>query len=235
VRKLSFLQNVRVPLVDGGHSVVQNMRLLEPLGVSFEGRSLELLFNVSDGDRRFAVDMLRRFGVSSDDFVVGVHAGSGGMEYKRWPLENFICLAEKIVSEFGWKFIFFCGPQEKEVIEAVNELGNKSILFFEGSITETASLIGKCGLFISNDSGLMHVAVSQGIPVIAIFGPTDPKKTDPYTDKKLIVKSKLPCSPCYLPAAHRKFRCIYGHSKCLEEISVEGVLLAIESFLRNRF
>lgn len=229
-RKLSFLQNVRVPLIDGGHSVLQNMQLLEHLGVKGTLKG-DLVFDLKEDYAVSAERFLSRNGFNEEDFVVGVHSGSGGMEYKRWPLSNFLSLAGRLSDELGAKMIFFCGPNESELAERVRDRG--FIVFDGSSLGETAALISKCNLFVSNDSGLMHVAVSQNVPVVAIFGPTDPAKTGPYTTKKKEVVSKLSCSPCYDPAAHRKFSCIYGESRCLEAVGVEEVFDAVKSMIKE--
>ncbi len=199
-RKFSFLQNEQVPLVLCGHSVDQNLALLKPLEVKLDEKmKAGLTLNVSDVEMRAAEGFLSGNNIALADILIGFHAGSGGMEYKRWPLDRFITLAEKCVEEIGCHVIFFCGPRERDVSLSVEKLGGGKIHVFKGSLGETAALISKCGLFVSNDSGLMHVAVSQNVPVIGIFGPTDPEKTGPYTKNKVLVKSRIDCSPCYNP------------------------------------
>ena len=229
-RKLSFLQNRRVPLVEGGHSVVQNMKLVEAVGVDVSGADVGLVFQVPEESRRRASDFFSSVKKRPEDVFVGVHPGSGGMAYKRWPLERFVELSERLESEFSWRTVFFCGPNEQDVAES---LRRRSKLVFEGSLADTAAVIGGCSLFVSNDSGLMHVAVSQNVPVVGIFGPTDPKKTGPYTENKVNVVSTLECSPCYDPAAHRKFRCKWGDIRCLKAVSVDEVFSEIRDFMKR--
>ena len=229
-RKLSFLQNVRMPLIEGGHSVSQNMKLLEHLGVKGALKG-GLVFDLKEDYVASAEVFLSRYGFKDQDTVVGMHPGSGGMEYKRWSLSNFLSLAGRLSDELGAKMIFFCGPNEGELAGRVRARGFS--VFDGSSLGETAALISKCGLFVSNDSGLMHVAVSQSVPVVAVFGPTDPAKTGPYSTKKKEVVSNLSCSPCYDPAAHRKFTCIYGESRCLEAVGVDEVFDAVKSMIKD--
>ncbi|MFH1835225.1 MAG: hypothetical protein ABH851_03440, partial [Methanobacteriota archaeon] len=90
-RKLSFLQNEQVPLLHGGHSVDQNFALLKPLGVDLGGgKKVRLTLNFNDLEGQVAKKFLSDNGILSSDVMVGFHAGSGGMEYKRWPLDRFI-------------------------------------------------------------------------------------------------------------------------------------------------
>ena len=100
------------------------------------------------------------------------------------------------------------------------------------SLDETASLIKRCKLFISNDTGLMHIATTVETPVIAIFGPTDQKRTAPYGKGNLVIRKNLECSPCY--KFHiRKFKCKFNSVKCLNNISVEEVISACRNFIKK--
>jgi len=231
-RKLSFLQNIQLPLQKEGHSVAQNINLLKPIGVKISpDTDIHLLLNITNKSVKLADDFLAANRIQPTKKLVGFHPGSGGMTYKRWPLENFFSLASTLIKRYDVNVIFFCGPNEKDILTTIPQ---KGFLVFEGSsILETAAVIRKCNLLITNDSSLMHVAVSQNVPVVAVFGPTDPRKTGPYTKNKIEVASKLNCSPCYDPAAHRRFNCIYGKSKCLEDVSVTQVYEGVKHILRT--
>ena len=77
------------------------------------------------------------------------------------------------------------------------------------------ALIEKCALFITNDSGLMHVAAALDVPLIAVFGSTDPVATGPLGSRSHVVRTDVPCSPCLKP------QCRYGHLDCMRRITVE--------------
>jgi heptosyltransferase-2 len=133
--------------------------------------------------------------------------------------------------EHGTYIVFFCGPDEEHIRDALTKDG---LLVYAGSsILETAALISRCRVIVTNDSSLMHVAVSQNVPVVGIFGPTDSKKTGPFTENKREVVSRLSCSPCYDPAAHRKFRCKWGDIRCLKAVSVDEVFSEIKDFIKQ--
>lgn len=97
-------------------------------------------------------------------------------------------------------------------------LPDKFILSIGKEIKKTAALVSRCNLFISNDTGLMHVAAAVKVSVIAIFGPTDPVKSMPFF-RHIIIKKDLQCRPCY---RYRPIAC--RHRRCLEEITPEEVL-----------
>jgi heptosyltransferase-2 len=92
------------------------------------------------------------------------------------------------------------------------------------AIAELPALLSRCQLFLGNDSGAMHVAAAVGLPVVAIFGPTDPHGTAPVTPRCTIVQQQPYCSPCFLR------RCPTDH-RCMTAVTVPMV----ESALRLQF
>jgi ADP-heptose:LPS heptosyltransferase len=116
-------------------------------------------------------------------------------------------------------------------VEQVASCTASSPLDFVGklSIRETASVIGKCSLFVSNDTGLMHVAVALGVPVVVIFGPTDPRRTGPYSDQSVVVTPDIDCAPCY-----DGWRAQCDTHPCLDAISVDDVVAAAQRLISRR-
>jgi heptosyltransferase II len=91
------------------------------------------------------------------------------------------------------------------------------------SMRDLAALFSACSIFIGNDSGAMHVAAAAGLPVIGIFGPTDPEGTAPVTQQFTLIREPVSCSPCFLrtcPVDHR----------CMTRIDVNSVFLAAQRF-----
>jgi heptosyltransferase-2 len=86
---------------------------------------------------------------------------------------------------------------------------------------ELAALFSACSIFIGNDSGAMHVAAAAGLPVIGIFGPTDPEGTAPLTPQFRLIQEPVSCSPCFLRS------CPVDH-RCMERISVDAVFFAAQ-------
>jgi len=94
------------------------------------------------------------------------------------------------------------------------------------SVADLPAFLSQCHLFIGNDSGAMHVAAAVGLPVVAIFGPTDPLGTAPMTPRCTIVQEKPYCSPCFLR------RCPTDH-RCMTRISPAAVTTAAQSWLTS--
>jgi heptosyltransferase-2 len=94
------------------------------------------------------------------------------------------------------------------------------------NIADLPALLSQCHLFIGNDSGAMHVAAAVGLPVVAIFGPTDPLGTAPVTPKCAIVQQKPYCSPCFLR------RCPTDH-RCMTAVTPAMVHEAVQPWLNS--
>jgi ADP-heptose:LPS heptosyltransferase len=105
---------------------------------------------------------------------------------------------------------------------------NPILMAGKTTLTQAAALIEKCRLFISNDSGLMHVACAVHTPVIGLYGPTNHIKIGPYSDSSIIIRRGLDCSPCY---KREKVKC--KRLDCLKFITVDDVFEAVKSLMEN--
>ncbi len=190
------------------------LRLLEVLGVRVRDRRLRLF--LSSSARKRAGELL--FGLSGPLAVLAPGAAYGPA--KRWPVERFRGLAEALLRE-GWSVALVGGAVERPAGEAlVAGLSRVRNLCGRTDVATAAAIIEKAAVFVSNDSGLMHVAAALGRPQVAIFGSTDPEATGPLNLRARVVRKPLSCSPCLRRTCDRGYR-------CLTEISVEEVLQAI--------
>lgn len=149
---------------------------------------------------------------------------------KRWPSEYFIELGNELFSK-GYEILVFGGKDDKEICELITSQVNGSInVSNDNDLLKTASEIRNCKLVICNDSGLMHVAASVGVPVIAIFGSSVREfGFSPYGVPNLILENKsLSCKPC----SHiGRSNCPKKHFKCMKEITPQIVLENVTQFL----
>jgi len=138
-------------------------------------------------------------------------------ETKKWPTSQFAVLA----SMLPVRSVIVGGPADRALSQMIQEKssGNALSMAGETDIMDLIWLIRGAKFVITNDSGPMHIAAACGIPVIAIFGPTDPTRTGPYGRNNIIVRSSLQCSPCF------KREC--KDLRCMREISVEQVFEAV--------
>lgn len=189
LRTLSFLQNDKVQADPFLHDVYQNIRLLKSLNIDTTGIEPALLFYLSTEDEHFADDFLRANSIKQTDYLIGVHAGAGPIgDRKKWGINNFAKEINGMASCNDSSVVFlFGGPEEKEEREALtNLLKTKRVIIFGGTLKQTASLIKRCNFFLSNDTGLMHVAACFGITQKAIFISTNPTRTSPFNNNATV-------------------------------------------------
>ena len=155
-------------------------------------------------------------------FAPGAAYGSA----KCWPPERFAQVADRLIARFDADVILFGALSEREIADRISSAMRRRPVNLTGqtSIGELSAYFSGCDLFIGNDSGAMHVAAGAAIPVVAIFGSTDPDGTAPLTPRRTLVRHAPSCSPCFLrhcPVDHR----------CMTRIEVEAVENAAASWL----
>jgi lipopolysaccharide heptosyltransferase II len=214
------------------HDKDENLRMIQYLGID-PNYSLQPTLDISDFDNSYATQYLKDKRVDDNDLLIGIQPGSGdAMPCKRWPAGSFARLADILISRYNAKLILFGGKDNNELLSNISLLMEKKPYLICGEkLVSVCGIIKKCNLFISNDTGLMHVAAAVGTPVVAIFGATDPKRTGPCGIGHMIIKSGVVCSPCHtLKTAHFN-KCPKGTNECMKSISVEQVLKAVENQL----
>lgn len=139
-------------------------------------------------------------------------------ETKRWSPERFGIL----VSMLDTKTFIIGGAKDREAAEVIEDKSRGKAISIAGKtdMKDLISIIRGARYVVTNDSGPMHIAAALNIPVIAIFGPTNPVRTGPYGKNNIVIKSDVECAPCY------EKRC--KSTKCMDSISVEMVYEAIK-------
>jgi len=164
--------------------------------------------------------------------LLGINPGASYGSAKRWYPEEFAKVASELSSQYG--IIIFGGPGEKDIAmdieKALIEKGvdNYQNLAGKTSISELIDHILSLDLFITGDSGPMHVAAAFQVPTVAIFGPTKDDETSQWmNEKSIIVKNNLDCQPCM------KRTCPLGHHDCMNLIKAVDVLQSIKNLRSN--
>ena len=163
---------------------------------------------------------------SNNKKILGINPGASYGSAKRWYPQEFAKVALALSSEFD--IHLFGGPNEKDIAGEIEQLFNSSGLKnfknYAGktSVNQLIELISQVDLFITGDSGPMHVAASFNIPTVAIFGPTNDIETSQWKNEKNInIKKNLSCQPCMSRT------CPLGHHNCMRLIKSTDVLEAI--------
>lgn len=181
---------------------------------------------VGDPERERAATTLREAGARPNALRIAIGAGASYGSAKCWPPDRFAKSLNAMLSQVDADLVLFGTPAEAAVSSAiVTELRHPPIdLTGKTTISELPALLSQCHLFLGNDSGAMHVAAAVGLPVVAIFGPTDPEGTAPVTPLATLVQQKPYCSPCFLR------RCPTDH-RCMTAVTPEMVEAALRSRL----
>ena len=147
---------------------------------------------------------------------------------KCWPTARYAALADHLVQNLSCDVILFGSAGERDVTERIASAMKQRVTNLAGStaIGDLPALFATCDLFIGNDSGAMHVAAAVGLPVVAIFGPTDPGGTAPVTRRWTLVQHKVSCSPCFLR------HCPIDH-RCMQRVDVDSVISAARHWLEK--
>ena len=162
-------------------------------------------------------------------WVVGISPGASFGTAKRWPAERFAELASRLVRELGAACVFFGSPQEQQLVADVIARSAIPSLSLAGqtSLSEFMGLVQGCDLFLTNDTGTMHVAAGLGVPTLALFGPTNEQETRPLGPHAKLLVGEAFCRPCKLR------HCPIDH-RCMKSLSVERVFQAARSMLLQK-
>ncbi len=207
----------RYPSLKRLHQIDYYLEILN--GANLIGTSCKMEVFISDAEINHAIQRIRAGGSADSAFVIGINPGAAFGTAKRWFSSRFAEVCNRLKSIPGVCFLIFGGPGEEELgKEIAASVGNTCInLCGKTTLREAISLIGQCRLFITNDSGLMHVAAALDIPQIAIFGSTDHTTTSPRSRFSHIVRMPVSCSPCMIPD------CPMDH-RCMDAVTVDHVL-----------
>jgi heptosyltransferase II len=175
-----------------------------------------------------AADFLLSSGAKPASFRIAIGAGASYGSAKCWPPDRFAELANQLQAQSGAEVILFGTANEAAVSSAIIAGMRHPPVDLTGktAIEDLPALLSQCHLFIGNDSGAMHVAAAVGLPVVAVFGPTDPFGTAPVTPRCSIVQDKPYCSPCFLR------RCPTDH-RCMTRITPNAVEAAARHWISS--
>jgi heptosyltransferase I len=179
-RELNFLfTNRRVrPPASAVHVVDQYLALLAPLGIA--PGPVEFHVPVPAAAERRMDEFLGEQGVKSRDLVVAINPGAA-RESKRWPVEHFRALADRLAQEPNVRILLLWGPDEVHMARQIRDgLSARAILAPPTDLHELAGLLRRCALMVANDTGPLHLAAALGTPCVGLFGPTRAERNGPY-------------------------------------------------------
>lgn len=244
----NWIKNRTVVEDDTRHCVEENVALLPFLGIDLatDGRSVpKLKLCLDDKEIKGGHEFRLKISVPSGPAtggsgrlraIIGVHAGTSvfkGHAARRWPKERFAALIRS-VPDAG--FVLFGTAEEEEANRYIVQAAaapDRVTLVNDKTIRQAAAMIRACDFFITNDSGLMHIAAAVGTPVIAIIGPTNPAYIYPWGVEHRVITAPTPCRHCF-HYSPKPLRCTNAvQFECLTAITVESVTTAAKEFVRK--
>lgn len=204
-----------------GHQIDYYLKLIDYLGFPIPTRLPRL--EITADQATWAHQKLKSLGINKEP-LIGVTPGSFYGPAKQWPIEKFTKLSEMVIESLGARIIILGSQDDRPIAQKILQARQKMGYDFTGQTTlaEAMALIRQCRLMITNDSGLMHVAAALQVPLVAIFGSTDPRHTAPLGEHCRVIRKALPCSPCFKPKCPRNM-------ECMEAISVAEVFAEVKN------
>ena len=241
----SWMYTIRVPRprhIRPRHAVLNQWDLLDALGFAAPdpaGTPVEMPTDEPAAAR--VVSRLAAAGVGAGTRVIVVHV-SAGNAFRRWPLDRFATLVSTLAqADESRRVIVTSGPSERDAAAAVVEQARARLKEGEAdrvpacgdfSLAEFRALMDRASLYVGGDSGPLHIASTSCVPIVGLYGPTLPVRSEPWRSPALVSEAvevnNLPCRPC------NQRRCEPGDFRCLTWLTPERVLEAAERALVSR-
>ncbi len=209
------------------HRIDYYLRVIEEAGFTVTSRRTELFF--SKADKAHLDSFLSAQGVGPDDKLIGINPG-GNWLLKRWLVENWARLADRLIEELGVKVIITGDKSDADLGSAVKKLMKQVPIFGWGALglLQFAALCKRLDIFITADTGPMHIANSVGTKqIIALFGPTHSAVTGPYPlGSSIVLQKDVGCPvPCYVVGCK--------DNRCMKAITVEEVFQKVKGLIET--
>ena len=201
------------------HEVQYYRNLVRHFGMT--GKDVLPHLCTTPAEDRAAEALLAGGGIQAGDGVIAINPGATYGSAKRWYPDRFADVARRLAAAWQAKVMILGSPGEAGIAADIEQRLEGACLNMAGKTTvrELMALIKRCDFMVTNDSGPMHIAAAFGVPLTAIFGPTDHTGTAPYTARAAIVRKETACAPCKLrecPTDHR----------CMTEVTADDVVAA---------
>jgi heptosyltransferase-2 len=217
------------------HTIHKYLKILEPLGIKPHLR-INFETPISKKGQSFLREFLERKKIAPSQLVVGLGPGAR-WHTKQWMPERYAELASRLVEDYRCTLLWFGSPGEADLIRRIQArmrgtfLERGICLAGDYSLEQAIALLGRCDLFIGNDSGLTHLASGRGCRVVVLYGSTTPALGfEPWGPHSVVEVANLPCRPCDV---HGKNACPLGHFKCMNDLTVDLVEGAVKRSMRR--
>lgn len=236
---LGFLNNIRVEENDNLHNVEENIKLVEILTGKKVSQIGKLQFNLTEQDLTFASNYFSSKNIRETGLFVGFHPGCSTLKNhsnRRWTTKNFGLLAKELAEKNNAQVFVFGGNDEDNLKnEVIKFSGSQNVFSVDTeNLAQTAAIMKRMHVFVTNDSSLMHVASALELNVVALIGPTNLNYIHPWKTNYKVSSLNLECSPCFYYSP-KPLTCTRNDVKykCIKELQVSKVYADVISLLKN--
>ncbi len=231
-RKLGFLLTDRIKHIKQlgeKHESEYALDLVRYLGI--EPKEKTLFLPINPESEAWVEELFKHEEIKKTDRLLAIHPGAS-CPSKIWPNERFADVADRLIARYGFKALVIAGPKDLALAESVIRHMHKPAVNLSGktSVSQLASILKRCNLFISNDSGPVHIACAVGTPVISIFGRKQkglsPARWGPTGKKDRVLHKESGCIECFAHNCTKEFA-------CLKAITVDDVINAADEILKD--
>jgi lipopolysaccharide heptosyltransferase II len=231
-KKLGFLLSDRIKHtkhLGHKHELEYNLDLIRYLGI--EPQDLNLFMPIRAESEKWVDDLFKQEGIKEKDLLLTIHPGAS-CPSKIWPNERFAEVADKLIEKYGFKALIVAGPKDITLAKSLIKHMHRAAVDLSGrtSVSQLASLLKRSRLFVSNDSGPVHIASSVGVPVISIFGRNQkglsPDRWGPVGRKDKILHKEVGCIECFAHNCIKEFA-------CLKAITTDDVIKAATAIMEE--
>ncbi len=202
-----FSHHMCTELVPGditAHAVTRYLHVAEHLGCDVSNPRFDL--HVSAEDEEWARETFAEAGLGGSAPIVGINPGASNV-HKQWPPERFVAVT-KLLPDMQW--VVLGGPAEVELAQSIADGIDGPVLVTAGrtNLQQLMAVISSLDALVTADTGPMHIAAALGVPTVALFGPTDPRRTRPFGDIHTVIVHEQDCSFCKNKPTCRDYHCM---------------------------
>ncbi len=205
---LFYNRKVKVPSVNL-HAVDRYMLMAKELGIVAD--SQDFTIRISDQDRRFVSEFLKNenTGSGADGPLIAMNPSARWVT-KQWNVEKFAELADALCDQWGARIVLIGSHEDVVLVDQVRSMMRNKAIGAAGktNLKQLVALLEVTDLLITNDTGPMHIASSVRTPTVAVFGPTDPRRTGPYGAGHMVIDKHVFCSPCFRKRCPNEMLCM---------------------------
>ncbi|MEI6083863.1 MAG: glycosyltransferase family 9 protein [Verrucomicrobiota bacterium] len=220
------------------HVVEENLRWAAYLtGLDIKAIPDDMLFRTAPESGRAAEEFLTTHRLDQATPLIGIHPSCNALKNQQnrcWPPDHFVQFIERMAVQMpAARFLLFEGPADARLAQMISQNAKSSVVVARMlPVRVVGALIRQCDLFVSNCSGLIHIAAACKVPTVGIYGPTNPTWDKPWKTESIVVTKSLPCSPCFYYSS-RPLDCPAKLDyACVRELPVEDVERAALQLLK---